>query len=213
MNGEHYFSAQPESDAQYRDLSVILNGTPRTLTTAHGIFSPGRIDQGTEVLLKHMTPASPEGHILDLGSGWGPISLTLAERSPNATIWAVDVNSRALELVKRNAQRIGVNNIRVVTPDGVPGDIQFRSIRSNPPIRIGKNELHSMLSQWLLRLAPGGDAQLVVQKNLGSDSLLRWLREELPKEFLSDRMTNQKGFRILRVRREADDIRHGFENG
>src|SRR5690606_4655773 len=101
-----YFSSTPESELKLRQISVELAGQPYTLTTAGGIFSPDRIDAGTQVLLAHMPPAPPGGNLLDLGCGWGPISLTMAIESPHATVWAVDVNERALDLVRRNAQTL-----------------------------------------------------------------------------------------------------------
>src|SRR5690606_2432282 len=167
MSSEHYFTGTPETPANFRQFSATLNGKTYQLTTASGIFSPERIDQGTQVLLAN-SPATPSrGDLLDLGCGWGPIALTMALKSPDATIWAVDVNQRALELVERNAQTLGLKNIRACLPNEVPTEIAFQAIRSNPPIRVGKNELHDLLDRWLVRLLPGADAHLVVQKNLG----------------------------------------------
>jgi 16S rRNA G1207 methylase RsmC len=111
------------------------------------------------------------------------------------------VNERALDLVRRNAEDLGLDNINAVTPEDVPEDVDFMSIWSNPPIRVGKNELHAMLLRWLPRLQPGTDAWLVVQRNLGSDSLHRWLQAELPAEFTVTRAATSKGFRVLRARR------------
>jgi 16S rRNA G1207 methylase RsmC len=127
--------------------------------------------------------------------------LTLALESPHATIWAVDVNERALDLVRRNADRLGLHNVNAVKPEDVPSGVEFTGIRSNPPIRVGKDELHSMLSLWLPRLGSGSDAWLVVQKNLGSDSLHRWLEGSLPADFSVTRASTNKGYRVLRVRR------------
>ena len=122
--------------------------------------------------------------------------------SPDATVWAVDVNERVLDLVRENARSVGLENVNAVTPDDVPDDLRFATIWSNPPIRVGKAELHSMLEHWLPRLTPGTDAWLVVQRNLGSDSLHRWLAEEFPGAggaFEVSRYATDKGFRILRA--------------
>ncbi|QNE46557.1 methyltransferase [Glaciihabitans sp. INWT7] len=202
MASEHYFSEMPESELKFRQIRVPLAGQTFELTTSNGIFSPERIDAGTQVLLANTPPAPPGGNLLDLGCGWGPIALTLALQSPHATVWAVDVNSRALDLVRRNAEAIGVTNINAVTPEDVPADLSFMSIRSNPPIRVGKNELHGMLEFWLPRLDPDSDAWLVVQRNLGSDSLHRWLEGWLPADFAISRAATNKGYRVLRVRRK-----------
>ncbi|HAM26862.1 MAG TPA: 16S rRNA methyltransferase [Microbacteriaceae bacterium] len=201
MANEHYFSETPESELTYRQIRVPLAGQVYDLTTSNGIFSPERIDVGTSVLLANTPPAPPGGDLLDLGCGWGPIALTLALESPRSTVWAVDVNERALQLVRLNAQKLGITNINACKPADVPADIRFMTIRSNPPIRVGKDELHNMLETWLPRLEPDSDAWLVVQRNLGSDSLHRWLEGVLPAEFSVVRAATNKGYRVLRVRR------------
>lgn len=201
MASEHYFSSIPDSELRLRQIHAQLAGQFYELTTSNAIFSPDRIDMGTEVLLAHTPAAPPGGNLLDLGCGWGPIALTLALQAPHATVWAVDVNERALDMVRRNATAVGLTNINAVTPEDVPGDIEFTSIRSNPPIRVGKDQLHNMLKLWLPRLEAGSDAWLVVQKNLGSDSLHRWLEATLPADFSTVRAATNKGYRVLRVRR------------
>jgi 16S rRNA G1207 methylase RsmC len=200
---EHYFSETPGGELVPRSIRVRLAGRDLEVTTASGIFSPDRVDVGTSVLLANVPAPPPGGNLLDLGCGWGPIALSLALESPRATVWAVDVNERSLELVRRNAAALGITNIRVARPDEVPADVSFTTIWSNPPIRVGKNELHAMLLHWLPRLESGSDAWLVVQRNLGSDSLQRWLHAELPKEFAVLRAATNKGYRVLRCRRRS----------
>jgi 16S rRNA G1207 methylase RsmC len=199
---EHYFTAEPASPAQQRTITVRLAGQTVDVRSAAGIFSPAGVDQGTSVLLR-LAPAPPtEGNLLDLGCGWGPIALTLALRSPGATVYAVDVNERALDLLRTTAASLGLDRLHPSQPDGIPAGVQFDAIWSNPPIRVGKAALHELLLTWLPRLAPGGVAYLVVQKNLGSDSLQRWLSEQLdPQEFAVSRFTADRGFRVLEVRR------------
>ncbi|WP_349904536.1 class I SAM-dependent methyltransferase [Parafrigoribacterium humi] len=201
MASEHYFSSTPDSELKLRQIHVQLAGQFYELTTSNAIFSPDRIDVGTQVLLAHSPAAPPGGNLLDLGCGWGPISLTLALQSPHATVWAVDVNERALDMVRRNASALGLDNVNAVTPEDVPPGLEFTTIRSNPPIRVGKDQLHNMLELWIPRLEAGSDAWLVVQKNLGSDSLHRWLEATLPSEFSTIRAATNKGYRVLRVRR------------
>lgn len=197
---DHYFSAAPESAARLRPLTVHLAGQTYDLTTASGVFSSERIDTGTNVLLANTPPPPPGGELLDLGCGWGPIALTMAISSPHATVWAVDVNQRALDLVRRNAATLGLTNVKAVIPQDVPDSVAFTTIWSNPPIRVGKTELHTMLERWLPRLEPGSDAWLVVQRNLGSDSLHRWLQARLERSFTVTRAATSKGFRVLRVK-------------
>jgi 16S rRNA (guanine1207-N2)-methyltransferase len=129
-----------------------------------------RIDAGTKFLLLKAPPPASTGDLLDIGCGTGAIALAMAQRSPGATVWAVDVNERARDLCRGNAERNGLANVRVCAPDDVPADAQFATIWSNPAIRIGKPALHAMLLRWLTRLSPGGQAVLVVHKHLGSDS-------------------------------------------
>jgi 16S rRNA G1207 methylase RsmC len=204
--GEHYFTSQPVSDAKLHPLTVRLAGRDLRLTTAAGIFSPDHLDAGTQVLLADAPDAPPDGDLLDLGCGWGPIALTLAIRSPEATVWAVDVNERALDVVRRNAAALGLRNVNAVLPDDVPENTAFGAIWSNPPIRIGKAELHALLLRWLPRLDDGADAWLVVQRNLGSDSLQKWLENELPAEFEVSRASSSKGYRVLNVRRDPSPV-------
>jgi 16S RNA G1207 methylase RsmC len=202
-SGDHYFTSAPGSDPKLRPITVTLAGRPYELTTAAGIFSPERIDTGTQVLLANTPTPPPGGDLLDLGCGWGPIALTLALESPHATIWAVDVNERALDVVRRNARTLGIDNVNAVLPDDVPTAVRFTTIWSNPPIRVGKNELHNLLESWLPRLTEDSDAWLVVQRNLGSDSLQRWLQGTLPEHFTVSRAATSKGFRVLHVKQRA----------
>lgn len=185
-----------------RSLPVTLAGRDLQVQTAGGVFSPSALDIGTRVLLASVPPPPPGGDLLDLGCGWGPIALSLALESPHATVWAVDVNERALDLTRRNAQSLGLTNVNAVLPEDVPADVTFRTIWSNPPIRVGKNELHGMLTAWLPRLADASDAWLVVARNLGADSLQRWIEAELD-DLRVQRTATSKGFRVLKVRRRS----------
>ncbi len=200
---DHYFSASPSSPDERSPLTVELAGREVTVEVAPGIFSPGGLDKGTAVLLREVPDPPTHGAFLDLGCGWGPIALTLGLLSPEASVRAVDVNERAVDLCERNAKALGLTGVAACAPDAVPADETYSRIWSNPPIRIGKKALHTLLLTWLPRLEPGGEAYLVVQKNLGSDSLATWLGAHLPDGFVTDRLTSSKGFRVLRVRRSA----------
>jgi len=198
---EHYFTARPGSADDLRPLAVRLAGRDLALVTAGGVFSPDRVDLGTQVLLREVPDPPADGDLLDLGCGWGPVSLSLALLSPGARVWGVDVNERSLDLLRRNAAAAGAGNVRAVLPGEVPPDVRFAAIWSNPPIRVGKAALHEMLLHWLPRLRPGASAYLVVQRNLGSDSLHRWLDETVgPDGFTVVRHASAKGFRVLHVR-------------
>ena len=195
---DHYFTAEPASAAERRRLDVELAGRTVTVHTAPGVFCPDRLDIGTAVLLREVPAPPASGNLLDLGCGWGPVALTLGLRSPGAAVWAVDVNRRALALAADNARAVGVEDFHACTPEEVPEDLRFATIWSNPPIRVGKAALHDLLSAWLGRLGPAGEAYLVVQKHLGSDSLHRWLVEE---GWPTERVASRRSFRVLRCRR------------
>jgi 16S rRNA (guanine1207-N2)-methyltransferase len=199
---DHYFTAEPASAAERRTVVVQLAGRAMPVTTAGGVFSPDRVDIGTTVLLRVVPDPPPTGNVLDLGCGWGPLALTMALTSPEATVWAVDVNRRAIGLLADNAKALGLENVRPVTADQVPGNLTFATIWSNPPIRIGKAALHELLDAWLPRLSPGGTAYLVVQRNLGADSLHTWLTGHLGPEYYVTKYASSKGFRVLRVHRD-----------
>ena len=199
MSSDHYFSQEPKSNYQPKQIELNVAGEVFQVNTASGTFSPLRLDVGTEVLLDHIDLAPRAGNILDLGCGWGPIALNLAKNSPQAKIWAVDVNNRSLELTSLNAKTLGVANIQTATPDEVPAGLKFSGIWSNPPIRIGKKELHALLLSWLPHLEKNAAAYLVVQKNLGSDSLQKWLTETLVDGYEVSRLTSVKTYRIIKV--------------
>ncbi|MEV6366860.1 methyltransferase [Micromonospora musae] len=201
MTGDHYFTAEPTTAARPREVEFTVAGRDYTLASAGGVFSADRLDPGTAVLLRkaELPTADNTGDLLDLGCGFGPISCVLADNAPAATVWAVDVNERARDLTAANAERVGAaDRVKVRAPADVPADLRFTQLWSNPPIRIGKDELHELLRRWLPRLAPDGVAWLVVARHLGGDSLHRWLVDE---GWQVERHASQKGFRVLRVGR------------
>jgi 16S rRNA (guanine1207-N2)-methyltransferase len=192
-----YFAEQPTAAHRPATVHVVLPDTHLALATDSGVFSPGRLDPGTRLLLETAPTLPADGDLLDLGTGYGPLALVMASRAPAARVWAVDVNQRALQLCERNAAEAGLTNVFCRLPDAVLPD-NYQVIWSNPPIRIGKAALHQMLTTWLGRLTPGAPAYLVVQRNLGSDSLQRWLVDA---GWQADRIAARAGYRVLEVRR------------
>jgi 16S rRNA (guanine1207-N2)-methyltransferase len=197
--GAHYFSVSPVVASERRTVSLSLPDLSLSLVTDRGVFSGERVDPGTKLLLSEVSvPSTLSGDVLDLGCGYGPIAVTLALRARGATVWALDVNERALALTASNALAAGVaDRVRPVVAADVPAGVRFSAIYSNPPIRIGKDALHSLLVTWLARLADGGFAVLVVQKHLGSDSLAAWLGRE---GYAVQRLGSRMGYRLLEVR-------------
>jgi 16S rRNA (guanine1207-N2)-methyltransferase len=192
----HYFDPVPEVESKRRTLALRVGDLALELQADRGVFGSRAIDLGTRVLLKEAPPPPPEGDLLDLGSGYGPIAIALARRSPAAKVWAIDVNERALELTRANAATAKTPNVVASLPDSVPADVRFAAIYSNPPVRVGKAPLHELLLRWLPRLAPGGVAYLVVQRNLGADSLATWLEAQ---GYQVQRVKSKKGYRVLGV--------------
>lgn len=226
---DHYFTAQPASQAQSHTVSYRARGIDYVVTTSDGVFSARELDRGTRVLLdkvpvnatiaqassidtaasagrEQSTDTSPAKSMpplcADIGCGWGAISLALANEYPCADVVAVDVNERALELTRKNAQALQLSHIQTADTATAMEIAKKRGgidlIWSNPPIRIGKEALHDLLLTWLAALKPEiGEAYWVVQKNLGADSLTVWLNEQ---GYPSEKIASQKGFRIIRSR-------------
>ncbi|WP_353066500.1 class I SAM-dependent methyltransferase [Arcanobacterium hippocoleae] len=181
---EHYFSTTSQAAKVEQTRIVTIQNHDFTVTTMPGVFSHDGLDKGTAVLFRKVpiTTLPADAKVLDLGCGWGPISLALAQNYPTAEIFAADVNERAIDLCKRNLLSAGISctvDFESALYDFfVDSGMKLDLIWSNPPIRIGKAELHELLLRWLALLSSSGVAYFVVQKNLGADSLLIWLNEQ-----------------------------------
>jgi 16S rRNA G1207 methylase RsmC len=207
----HYFDPTPGPMAAVESITVTLAGREVSVLTAAGVFSAHRLDLGTSVLLRTLarqdaTYGLPDsGNLVDLGCGWGPLALTMGLLAPRATVWAIDVNPNAQQLTARNAERLGLTNITTAGPE-VLTDLATNSIDriwSNPPIRVGKTALHQLLTDWLNALTPDGQAQLVIQRNLGADSLAAWLTNQ---GWPTTKQASAKGFRVLKVSQSGRDV-------
>jgi 16S rRNA G1207 methylase RsmC len=202
----HYFSDEPTSASRPREYVFEGPAGPITVTSDSGVFSHGRLDKATALLIRNPQVAAllpGTGDLVDLGCGAGPIALWLAASRPHCTVWAVDTNERALALTASNARRNNLANVRVVRPQDVPDDLRPTAVVSNPPVRVGKESLHAMLRQWMARLNGGAVAVIVIGRHLGADSLQAWLTSE---GWPTERLGSSGGFRLLvaRVRSAAD---------
>lgn len=193
---QQYFDSDPRAASRPQTVDLVLSDIHLRLATDAGVFSADRVDPGTRVLLETVPAPPPTGDLLDLGCGYGPIALTMATRAPGATIWAVDVNERALALCAHNAETAARTNVRTRLVDHLPEKVRFAAMWSNPPIRIGKPQLQQLLTTWLDRLSLDGVAHIVVHKNLGSDSLHRWLDDT---GWPTSRLRSRSGYRVLRI--------------
>ena len=202
MDEQYFTDSSPATADEVRTIEVSARGFDLSMCVSSRVFSGSKLDLGTRQLLE-IAPDLPEGGtFLDLGCGWGPIATIMSLESPNATVWAVDVNSRAVDLTQRNAQANGASAVRALKAEEAlavsqESDSRFDVIWSPPPVRIGKEAMHEMLLAWLDRLAPSGVAHLVVQRNLGADSLITWLNGQGLK---ASKFASKKGFRIIEVR-------------
>lgn len=203
----HYFSPRPGSDLERRELRVHLAGAERNLVTAKGLFSFDGLDKATAILLAHadlFAPIAPGSDVLDIGCGWGPIALSLALEQPECRVTAIDINPHARTVTRENAARLGLTNVTVAGPEDIPESARFDALWSNPPIRIGKSELHALLARWIGQLHGTGSAAMVVGKNLGADSLATWMARQFPARRV-EKVHSSKGFRLLGVGPERSE--------
>jgi 16S rRNA (guanine1207-N2)-methyltransferase len=192
---DHYFTNSPNAGQNRQTTTATIWGKDYQLITASGVFARAGLDIATAVLLRSLDPPVTAHRLCDVGCGYGPIAIALADHCPDAIVDAVDVNDAALELCAENAVKAGVGD-RVITmrPEDADPEARYDEIWSNPPIRIGKQPLHDLLLSWLPRLVPDGVMRMVVGKNLGADSLQSWLTD---RGYPCERVASAKGFRVL----------------
>ena len=194
---DHYYSSKPTSESNRETWQTKINGQAFTYTTDAGVFSKNAVDQGSEVLM--LTGAEqtyPEGNILDLGCGYGPIGIYLGQAFPDRMIEMVDVNERALELAKLNADQNDVSNVRIYQSylyEEVENK-EFAAILSNPPIRAGKKVVHEILEKAFDHLIVGGQLLIVIQKKQGAPSAKKKMEEVFGNV---ERINLDKGYWIL----------------
>jgi 16S rRNA (guanine1207-N2)-methyltransferase len=172
---DHYFSAVPQSGHRYAECAYAYRGVSLRFQTDAGVFSRGEMDFGTDVLLRSL-PEEMSGDVLDVGCGWGAIGVTVGKRYPACRVTMTDVNERAAGLARENAKSNGVAaNVRV--GDGLTGiGEQFDYILTNPPIRAGKQVIYGIFAAARERLRPEGALYLVIRRQQGADSAVKYLK-------------------------------------
>ena len=198
----HYYTNDPQSAHDYREWAFELRGHVLKFTTDSGVFSRDRVDYGSVVLLEHFeTVLLPEGPILDVGCGYGPIGLTLAKET-GRLVEMVDVNDRALELAQRNARINGIDKVEIYHSHAYESvkEHDFAAIVTNPPIRAGKKVVHEILSESYQYLTTGGTLTCVIQKKQGAPSAMKKLEEVFGNVGV---VAKDKGYYILRSIKEA----------
>ncbi len=192
---EHYYTKNPTSEHHERDVKAEIFGFEFTFTTDSGVFSRDGVDNGTRALIEALPEI--EGRALDLGCGWGAAGLPVAKKNPGCTVVMTDINERAAELSRRNAKRNGVKNVEIVTGDALESVTgQFNAIFTNPPIRAGKQKIYSMFAECKDILIPGGCLYIVIRKQQGAPSALKYLGELYSSAEVIDR---SGGFWVIRA--------------
>lgn len=194
---DHYYTNRPGAAHDEQQFSFVLRGFELLFYTDAGVFSRDRIDFGSVLLIENMQIA-PHARVLDVGCGYGPIGLTAAKLAAQGRVTMIDVNERAVDLARRNAERNGVQNVDIRVSDvysAVKGET-FDVILTNPPIRAGKEIVHRIFTEGYELLADGGEMWVVIQKKQGAPSAMKKLQETYREVEEVDR---SKGYFIIRA--------------
>ena len=194
----HYFDENPEIVSHIREISFTLFGKTYTYYTDNGVFSKSRIDEGSYIFLKVLLPLQLSGRILDLGCGYGPIGLTIAQESKEVRVDLADINSRALALASRSGERLNLNNRVTFLHSDIFEKIEgpYDSIVVNPPIRAGKKVTYRMYEEAKQYLIDGGSLYIVIRKAQGAESASKYIETIFGNVTLLKR---EKGYYIYRA--------------
>ena len=198
---EQYYAREPESESRPASCEFQYRGKTLRFTTDAGVFSRGEVDAGTRLLLEAL-PEKMDGAILDLGCGWGAIGICVKAAWPRAMVTMADVNLRALGWSRENAARNGTE-ATVLESDcfsGLEGQL-FDAVITNPPIRAGKQVIYRMFAEASDHLKDGGKLYLVIRKQQGAESCLRYLRTIYPKV---EKIAKSGGFWVLEARKNPE---------
>ena len=193
---DHYYTRDPQSASRPAECRFEYRGVSLNFTTDAGVFSRGEVDTGTRLLLEAL-PEEMAGEILDLGCGWGVIGISIARKGPETRVTMADVNLRALELSRENAKR---NRAEVICTesDGMEAFAgkTFDAVVTNPPIRAGKQVIYKMFADAAGCLKPGGALYLVIRKQQGAESCIRYLQTLYKR---TEKLDKSGGFWVIRA--------------
>ncbi|WP_422658465.1 class I SAM-dependent methyltransferase [Paenibacillus sp. EC2-1] len=197
MPNQHYYSNQPVTGHDRRELETVLRGSKFKFISDAGVFSKSGVDYGSKVLIEALEIPS-QSTVLDVGCGYGPIGLSVARLAMEGHVTMIDINSRAVELAKENAKLNGISNVTILQSDlfeGVQGK-KFDIVITNPPIRAGKETVHKIFEQAYEHLNDRGQLWIVIQKKQGSPSA----KAKLESLFSHvEEVTKDKGYRIFKA--------------
>ncbi|OZU87237.1 16S rRNA methyltransferase [Virgibacillus indicus] len=195
---EHYFSQKPQSKSSPKKWNYQLRGKVYTFASDVGVFSKDEVDFGSRLLIEQFRAPEIAGDFLDLGCGYGPVGIALADHFQDRMVMMVDVNERALSLAKQNAEHNQVENVEIAESDGLSntGNRKFAAVITNPPIRAGKKVVHRMFEDSRDALMENGELWVVIQKKQGAPSAKEKLKELFGNAEVSAR---DKGYFILKA--------------
>ncbi|MEH7386602.1 class I SAM-dependent methyltransferase [Bacillus sp. JJ1521] len=195
---EHYYTSKPTVASNQKTLSFVLKGHSFSFTSDSGVFSKNEVDFGSRLLVEEFRAPEVVGAFLDVGCGYGPIGLALAKVHNDRSVEMIDVNERAIELAKKNAEMNKVSNVEIHQSD-LFANVEnrgFAAIISNPPIRAGKKVVHHILEESYQYLVPGGELWVVIQKKQGAPSAIEKLETIFEEVEIVER---KKGYHIIKA--------------
>ncbi|ANB55571.1 tRNA (Uracil-5-)-methyltransferase family protein [Anoxybacillus sp. B7M1] len=197
---EHYYSKAPSSSSDPHTWSYTLRGNDLLFTTDQGVFSKREVDFGSRLLIETFEEPLIQGDFLDVGCGYGPIGLALAKSFPERKVEMVDINERAIALARQNQQQNQIHNAIIYESNLFQeiGMKKFAAILTNPPIRAGKQIVHSIFAESVDHLLSGGELWIVIQKKQGAPSALEKLQSLFPEVEV---ITKKKGYYIIKAKK------------
>ena len=194
----HYFQDDPNLASNYKKISFEVNGITMNLLTDNGVFSKNKVDEGSLAFLKVLLPLELGKNILDLGCGYGTIGLTLAIAKKEARVALADVNARALNMCKKNAEALNLSQRVTILQSDIYEKIEgpYDSIVVNPPIRAGKAVTYRMYEEAKQYLIDGGSLFIVIRKAQGAESAAKYIESIFGNIKMLDR---HKGYHIYQA--------------
>ena len=196
----HYFSEKPEIKSEKKRIKYTIQNKKFEFITDNGVFSKSKVDFGTDLMLNEFLKKNrglevEKIKILDIGCGYGAVSVILKSFYPEISITLSDVNERALELSEENLKKYGINDYHIIKSDAFEKITEkFDVILSNPPIRAGKDIIFKIYSEAYEHLNENGQFYCVIQTKHGAKSTQKKLMEIFGN---CDTVTIDGGYRIF----------------
>lgn len=193
----HYFVTDSKLESKRRLITFTLFGVTYEMISDRGVFSKNELDPGTRILLETSLPFAWQGQVGDIGCGIGIVGLVLAKTSPSSTVYLSDINERAVNLARENAQHLALTNTIISIQDGIMNwPMNFNSLWLNPPIRAGKSVMYRLYKEAWEHLVPGGSLFVVIRKDQGAETSLRELESYFSQVH---RIAREKGYHVYQA--------------